>query len=48
MTEREKWCGACSTGPATGELAEARDRCKTLCQQFNQLVYGTWTRPAPR
>lgn len=39
MTEREKMVRGLLYWPGDGELAEARDRCKTLCQQFNQLVY---------
>ena len=39
MTEREKMVSGALYYPGDKELAEARDACKALCQQFNQLVY---------
>ena len=41
MTEREKMLAGALYWSGDEELAEARDRCKALCQQFNQTAYLT-------
>ncbi len=39
MTEREKMLSGALYDPGDQELADARNACKALCQQFNQLAY---------
>lgn len=39
MTEREKMLSGALYDPGDPELADARNACKALCQQFNQLAY---------
>ena len=41
MTEKEKMLAGALYWSGDEELAEARDRCKALCQQFNQTAYLT-------